>query len=216
MFVASSPVGAANDGSFTVIVNERLAVFDRESVTLYVTLLLPVAEGVPLILRVSASKVRPEGNPVTEYWYAGAPPVALGSVVENAVPFLAVLLETDGSFSTATTLISNVRLSDFEAESVALYVTLDVPVLVGVPLTLRVDAVNDIPDGRPETVYVYGSSPPLAAGSTAERDSLTVPVRLLGVVSVKSSVPVHSLMDASGPATALCVVPFPTALTFRS
>ncbi|MXX60246.1 MAG: hypothetical protein F4112_12260 [Holophagales bacterium] len=34
-----------------------------------------------------------------------------------------------------------------------------------VPLTLRVDASNVIPGGRPDTLYLYGGTPPVAAGN---------------------------------------------------
>ena len=65
----------------------------------------------------------------------------------------------------AVTVIVNVLLSDADALSVTVYVTVHVPRAVGVPLTVRFDAVNDSPAGRPLTLYVYGGVPPLAKGS---------------------------------------------------
>src|SRR5687767_13172277 len=55
----------------------------------------------------------------------------------------------------------NVVLPVRDAESVAVTVTEDVPVAVGVPLT-RPEELIDRPAGRPVAENVYGAVPPLA------------------------------------------------------
>ena len=79
------------------------------------------------------------------------------------------------------------RVAAGEALSVTLYVTVDVPVADGVPLTVRVDAVNDSPAGRPLTLYEYGAVPPRAEGSVNDVDTSFVSVRSDGSGRLKGS-----------------------------
>ncbi len=48
----------------------------------------------------------------------------------------------------------NVRCAVFDAESLTEYVTVEVPTASGLPLTLRPEALNDNPEGKPDTLNV--------------------------------------------------------------
>ena len=77
----------------------------------------------------------------------------------------------------AVTVIVNVFLIDADALSVTMYLTVDVPMADGLPLTVRLDAVNDNPAGRPFTSYLYGAVPPNADGSVNDVNTPFVSVR---------------------------------------
>ena len=79
------------------------------------------------------------------------------------------------------TVIVKVCSRDADELSVTLYSTVDVPTLVGVPLTVRLDAVNDSPAGRlSSTLCLYGAFPPFARGSVNDVETSFVSVRLGG------------------------------------
>ena len=80
-----------------------------------------------------------------------------------------------------------VRVAAGEALSVTLYVTVDPPVVSGVPDTLLSDSVNANPDGRPLTLYAYGDVPPLASGNVNDASSPSVRVRSDGSGSVRGT-----------------------------
>ena len=84
------------------------------------------------------------------------------------------------STGSSMTVIVNVWVRDVDDLSVTLYVTVDVPRVVGVPLTVLLDAVNDSPAGRPLTLYVYGAFPPFATGSVNDVRTPFVSVRSAG------------------------------------
>ena len=66
--------------SFVLIARLRVAVAVccgvPESFTVMLTVLGPLAVGVPLIVPVPASMLRPAGNPVADHVYGETPPVA--------------------------------------------------------------------------------------------------------------------------------------------
>ena len=75
------------------------------------------------------------------------------------------------------TVMVKVCSRDADELSVTLYSTVDVPTLVGVPLTVRLDAVNDSPVGRPLALCAYGAFPPFARGSVNDVRTPFVSVR---------------------------------------
>ena len=139
------------------------------------------ASGVPANIRVAGAKPIPEGSAppaqVKEYVYGSTPPEASGSASLWKVPTERLtLLRSGGSVSGRVVPVTSTSTA---IEAVAASCELSVAVSVqeswkraaGVPANIRVAGAKPIPEGSapPAQVkeYVYGSTPPEAAGSAS-------------------------------------------------
>ena len=180
------------------------------------------ASGVPANIRVAGAKPIPEGSAppaqVKEYVYGATPPEAAGSASLWKVPTVRlILLGSGGSVSGGVT--PPVTSTSTALEAVTAGCELSVTVSVqesrkrasGVPANIRVAGAKPIPEGSapPAQVkeYVYGATPPEAAGSASLWKVPTVRLILLGSggsVSGGVTPPVTSTSTALEAVTAGC------------
>ena len=180
------------------------------------------ASGVPANMRVAGAKPIPEGSAppaqVKEYVYGSTPPEAAGSSSLRKVPTVRLtVLGNGGSVSGGVT--PPVTSTSTAIEAVAAGCELSVTVSVqesrkrasGVPANMRVAGAKPIPEGSapPAQVkeYVYGSTPPEAAGSSSLWKVPTVRLTLLGsggCVSGCATPPVTSTSTAIEAVAAGC------------
>ena len=146
-------------------------------------------------MRVAGAKPIPEGSAppaqVKEYVYGATPPEAAGSASLLKVPTVRlILLGSRGSVSGGVTPPVTSTSTALEAVTAGCELSVAVSVqeswkrATGVPANVRVAGAKPIPEGSapPAQVkeYVYGSTPPEAAGSASLWKVPTVRLILLG------------------------------------
>jgi hypothetical protein len=122
-----------------------------ESLTVMETLLVPPADGVPLIAPVLGFRVSPPGSPVADHVYGPCPPAA-ANVPAYGTP--ATPLDRAVVVTVRALLMVSVRLLVADArvglvESWTVNTTVLVPAAVGVPVIAPVEAFTLSPTGSP-------------------------------------------------------------------
>lgn len=139
------------------------------SVAVIVNVCGPATVGVPVMAPLDGSRLRPSGSapPVTDHVYGAIPPAAetVPKYCNPTVgsPSALVSMTTGGGVPTVTDKSAS-AVCEGELESVAVMAKTDVPVVVGVPEIIPVDASRLSPGGRVPLVtdQLKGAVPPSA------------------------------------------------------
>jgi hypothetical protein len=155
---------------------------------------VPEAVGVPVTAPVEVFRVRPAGSvPTTLNVYGGVPPLIVIAPLLKATPTVPVLFAPQVTVTPGLIVIVQAEPTGLPWlsmhpptlpwESVAWI--LNVPEVVGVPVTAPVDVFSVRPRGRlPTTVNVYGAVPPVTVIAPLLKGTPTVPVLIAPQVTV--------------------------------